>query len=82
MLHRIYNQTKERVHFVPGKVARIGERPRDFIFPCLGEPFAGGSLHELLHFGGHASHISWTTENHRISLIEVVDPGDRFLDCP
>jgi hypothetical protein len=50
--------------------------------PGLGEPFAGAGLYELLHFRGHATHIRRATENHRISLIEIVNSGDRFLDSP
>src|SRR5437660_1071171 len=49
MLHCIYHQTKEGIHLVTRKVARIGKCAGDLIFPGLSEPFAGAGLHKLLH---------------------------------
>jgi hypothetical protein len=82
MLHRIHDQSKQRIHLITGKVAGIGKCAGNLVFPSLGKPFAGARLYKLLHFGGHASHIGRATKNHRVRLIEVVDSSDRFFDRP
>jgi hypothetical protein len=82
MLHRIHDQSKQRIHLITGKVARIGECAGNLVFPSLGKPFAGARLYKLLHFGRHACHIGRTAKNHRVGLIEIVDSSDSFFDRP